>query len=121
MNYPYGMAVFAARNREIAYETVVKALEAAAAEAGINQKDIAESMGRKPSQVSSWLSGPSNWTLDTISDLLRAIGATMEYRVVRDRDRALSNVNHDAGSHANSGTPQDCREVAEQQRRNLHL
>ena len=96
MNYPYGMAVFAGRNRERAYEAVIRALEKAAAETGITRKQIADEMGRKPPQVSAMLSGPSNWTLDTVSDLLRAVGATMDYQVVFDVDRVKANEFHPA-------------------------
>ena len=68
MSYPYAFALAAELNRRRVYDKVVVAIEKATLETGMTQSDICERIGRKPPQLSAWLSGPSNWTLDTISD-----------------------------------------------------
>ena len=53
-----------------------------AKERNLTKKDIAKLLDKDPAQITRWFSGPNNWTLDTISDLLLAMGAEMKHEIV---------------------------------------
>lgn len=66
-----------------------------AEETGLTKKDLAERLGKDPAQITRWLAGPSNLTLDTLSDLLLAMEAEADPpRMVRFADRAKPNYAH---------------------------
>ena len=68
---------------------------ASEAESGrTTRKEIAMLLGKDPSQITRWLSSPTNLESDTISDLLLAMGAEMDQRVVRFVDRPIANYAH---------------------------
>lgn len=46
-------------------------------EQGIDQQWLADRMGKDKSWASRLLKGPGNWTLDTVGDLLEAMGARL--------------------------------------------
>ena len=42
-------------------------------DSGLTKSELAKRLGKRPEQVTRWLSGPGNLTLDTLSDLTFAI------------------------------------------------
>ena len=49
----------------------------AIAQSGFSQKEFAERMNKKPSEISKWLSGTHNFTIDTLYDISRELGITL--------------------------------------------
>lgn len=49
----------------------------AIAQSGFTQKEFAERMNKKPSEISKWLSGTHNFTIDTLYDISRELGITL--------------------------------------------
>jgi hypothetical protein len=71
------LAYFRERQSNRVYEAVFKAFVGT----GITKADLARRLKKKPEQLTRWLSGPGNWTLDTVSDLLLALGSEMTFVV----------------------------------------
>lgn len=88
---------FRQRQQNRLYDTVIHTIEEAAEREHLRRLDIAERLGIPPSQVTRLLSGPANWTSDTISDLLFAVGAELDFEAVYFRDRVRGNRFHPAG------------------------
>lgn len=61
---------------------------------GVTKKDLATALSKDPSQITRWLSAPSNFELDTVSDILLALGAEMDHKIVRFEDRLKQNYMH---------------------------
>jgi hypothetical protein len=60
----------------------------------ITRKEIADKLSKDPSQITRWLSAPSNLESDTISDILLAMEAEMDHRIVHFSERAKPNFSH---------------------------
>ncbi len=43
-------------------------------ERGLKQKDLAEMLGKKESEISKWMRGTHNFTIDTISSIESVLG-----------------------------------------------
>lgn len=87
-------AYMRARTRNNFHEAVMTAFLAAQAERGLTKLDVARRLGVDPAQVTRWMSGPGNWTIDTVTRLLLAMDAELDPKVVRLADRRRPNDRH---------------------------
>lgn len=75
------------RNRMIVAAKIADAMKAK----NLNQKQFAKLMGRTESEISDWLSGDRNFTIDTLFDIGQALGVsflstTLHYSEVEESD-----------------------------------
>lgn len=75
------LAYFRERLRNRLYSMVVKEFLKQSETHKLTRADIARRIGRKPEQITRWLGVPSNWTLDTVSDLMLAMGAEPDFSI----------------------------------------
>lgn len=88
------IAYYRQRNKNRLLEQIAAFFAEQAEVNGITKKEIAYLLDKDPSQITKWLSTPSNLTLDTISDVLLAMDAEMDYQIVRFADRREPNYQH---------------------------
>ncbi len=89
------------RNR--VYQSVMAYFAACAERDGLTKARIAALLQRDPASITRWLSGPGNWTLDTVSDLLLAMNAEMSNEVIPFADQSTTTV-HSATSNIQTGS-----------------
>lgn len=63
-------------------------------EAGMTRADLARKLGKRPEQITRWLSAPGNWTFDTAAALALAMGSRFEVKTVPLEDAPPSNRHH---------------------------
>jgi hypothetical protein len=93
------------RLRNRIFDCVIRALAERVASGATTRASIAKRLGKDPAQVTRWLSGPSNWTIDTISDLMLALDAEllMEHRLYENL--AMPNYRHPLADIGESSSP----------------
>ena len=69
---------FRQRNRNKIFQTVVAHFADEAAN-GLTKSELARRLGKDPAQITRWFSGPGNWTLDTVSDLLLSMDCELDF------------------------------------------
>lgn len=88
------IAYYRQRNRNRLLEHLHVFFSDEAESTGITKKDIADILDKDPAQITRWLSAPGNLTVDTISDILFAMRAEMDYQIVKFEDRREANFQH---------------------------
>ena len=54
---------------------IVDRIHAILEERGLKQKDLANMLGKKESEISKWMRGTHNFTIDTISSIENVLGS----------------------------------------------
>lgn len=70
--------------------------QAKAQNPSLTHEAVARKLGVSKQQVSKWMSGPGNWTIDTMADILYAIDkAVIELRIGHENERPRRNSQHE--------------------------
>lgn len=97
------VAYYKQRQKNLIFTELTAFFAEEAARRGISKKDLAEALSKDPAQITRWLSGPTNFELDTLTEILLALDAELEHRVVRFADKPSPNYVHPIISRIVSG------------------
>lgn len=70
----FWLGYFQQKFREEVHEQLLELYDSVKSARGIARSDLAKKIGRRPEQVTRWLSSPTNLEIDTISDLALGLG-----------------------------------------------
>lgn len=104
---PRDLFYYRQRSKNRLFEAITSFYAEEAERRGITKKDIADALKRDPSQITRWLTMPSNLTSESISDLLFILGAEMDYTVSRFAERPKANYIHPLIASALGRAPQN--------------
>jgi DNA-binding phage protein len=77
------LGYFRARLKNRLHQLVLTEFLQLEANKAFNRADLARRIGKRPEQITRLLGAPGNWELDTVSDLLLAMGYELEPKAVR--------------------------------------
>jgi len=84
----YDLGFVRGRNKNKAHSLLLELFQ----ESGLSKAELAQMLGKRPEQITRWLAGPGNLTLDTLSELIFAVkGDFFEVRCVDELSRGKSN------------------------------
>lgn len=84
----YDLGTVRARNKNKAHSFLLDAFK----ESDLSKTEVAKMLGKKPEQITRWLGGPGNLTLDTLSDLIFVLkGQTFTLQAEDEFARGKSN------------------------------
>ncbi len=93
---PVTLGYFQGLAQNEAHETVLELFLKMAVSDKLTRAFIARRLGKSPEQITRWLSAPGNWTLDTLTNLLLAMGHRPKFAVERLSEMRQSNQHHPA-------------------------
>ncbi|MCC0013848.1 MAG: helix-turn-helix transcriptional regulator [Rhodobiaceae bacterium] len=92
-------AYFRARLRSRVHEAILQ-IFLKEKENGLTKADLSRRLGKAPEQITRWLGGPGNLTLDTVSDILLAMKHELSFEITPIDQHVRHNEFHEMASWA---------------------